>query len=133
MPCRQVSITTSDASPALRCASGQLPVQDADSRTWWAEHRVNSATCGTKHYRHPLLGDLTLDRDTWPGHGSGQRLMIPSSETGSPSHDALHILTSCAAERAEPNPARGRTPPAAKPRRGQMNPQAVPSRSPGEE
>ncbi|MEW2567270.1 helix-turn-helix domain-containing protein [Streptomyces sp. NPDC047070] len=81
--------------PDLARLVGELSLQDADFRTWWAEHRVNSAGYGTKHYRHHLVGDLTLDCDTWTSpDGSGQRLMILTAETGSPSYDALRILTS---------------------------------------
>jgi transcriptional regulator with XRE-family HTH domain len=77
---------------------GELSVQDPYFRGWWAEHRVNSASSGTKHYRHPLVGDLTLDCDIWDSpDGSGQRLMILTAEPGTPSHDALRILTSWAA------------------------------------
>lgn len=90
---------------------GELTIQDADFRTWWAEHRVNSATYGTKQYRHPLVGDLTLDCDTWAGpDGAGQRLMVLTAQPDSPSHDALRILTSWTAERAEPGRAKDRTP-----------------------
>ncbi|MFC9916518.1 helix-turn-helix domain-containing protein [Streptomyces sp. NPDC059862] len=96
--------------PELARLVGELTIQDADFRTWWAEHRVNSATYGTKHYRHPLVGDLTLDCDTWAGSDdSGQRLMVLTAEPGSPSHDALRILTSWTAERTEPNQARDTT------------------------
>ncbi|MFG2919240.1 helix-turn-helix domain-containing protein [Kitasatospora sp. NPDC048298] len=81
--------------PDLARLVGELSLQDADFRTWWAEHRVNSAGYGTKHYRHHLVGDLTLDCDTWTSpDGSGQRLMVLTAEPGSPSHDALRILTS---------------------------------------
>ncbi|POX60432.1 transcriptional regulator [Streptomyces sp. Ru62] len=74
---------------------GELTAQDPDFRTWWAEHRVSSASHGTKRYRHPLVGDLTLDCDTWTDpDGSGQRLMVLTAETGSPSHAALRILAS---------------------------------------
>ncbi|MGP4013484.1 helix-turn-helix domain-containing protein [Streptomyces sp. 4N124] len=85
--------------PDLARLVGELSIQDADFRTWWAEHRVNSAAYGTKHYRHPLVGDLTLDCDTWASpDNSGQRLMILTAESGSPSHDALRILSSWTAE-----------------------------------
>ncbi|MFE7330339.1 helix-turn-helix domain-containing protein [Streptomyces sp. NPDC057565] len=81
--------------PELAQLVGELSVQDPDFRSWWAEHRVNSASYGTKRYRHHLVGDLTLDCDTWTSpDGSGQRLMILTAEPGSPSHDALRILTS---------------------------------------
>ena len=81
--------------PELARLVGELSVQDTDFRTWWAEHRVSNAGYGTKHYRHALAGDLTLDCDTWASpDGSGQRLMVLTAEAGSPSHDALRILTS---------------------------------------
>lgn len=81
--------------PELARLVGELSVRDADFRTWWAEHRVSNAGYGTKQYRHHLVGDLTLDCDTWASpDGSGQRLMVLTAEAGSPSHDALRILTS---------------------------------------
>lgn len=81
--------------PDLARLVGELSLQDPDFRTWWAEHRVNSAVYGTKRYRHHLVGDLTLDCDTWADpDGSGQRLMVLTAEPGSPSQDALSILTS---------------------------------------
>ncbi|WP_372346713.1 helix-turn-helix domain-containing protein [Streptomyces sp. KL116D] len=92
--------------PELARLVGDLTLKDADFSTWWAEHRVNSATYGTKHYRHPLVGDLTLDCDTWSGaDDSGQRLMVLTAEPGSPSHDALRILTAWTADQAaDPEP-----------------------------
>ncbi|MER7930711.1 helix-turn-helix domain-containing protein [Streptomyces sp. NPDC096057] len=113
-----------DAVAALRMEAGadpddpeldrlvtELSAQDPDFRTWWSEHRVNSATYGTKHYRHPLVGDLTLDCDTWSGaDGSGQRLMVLTAETGTPSHDALRILTSWTAEPVNPRTVPSRAP-----------------------
>ncbi|GAA2881542.1 helix-turn-helix transcriptional regulator [Streptomyces mexicanus] len=81
--------------PRLTGLVGELIVQDPDFGTWWAEHRVVTAAYGTKQYRHPLVGDLTLDCDTWASpDGSGQRLMVLTAEPGNPSHDALRILTS---------------------------------------
>ncbi len=79
--------------PDLAVLVGELSVHDPDFRTWWASHRAASTTYGTKHYRHPLAGDLTLDCDMWPSaDGSGQRLMVLTAEPGTPSHDALRIL-----------------------------------------
>ncbi|WP_420036454.1 helix-turn-helix domain-containing protein [Streptomyces sp. cg28] len=101
---------TDPDDPELARLVGDLTLRDADFSTWWAEHRVNSATYGTKHYRHPLVGDLTLDCDTWSGSDdSGQRLMVLTAEPGSPSHDALRILTAWTADRADAAPAETRT------------------------
>jgi len=88
--------------PELARLVGELAVLDPDFRRWWAEHRVNSATYGTKHYRHHLVGDLTLDCDTWSSpDGSGQRLMVLTAEAGSPSDEALRILASWTATARE--------------------------------
>lgn len=57
------------------------------------------------------MGYLTLDCDTWAGPaGAGQRLMVVTVQPDSPTHDALRILTSWTAERAEPSRAKDRTP-----------------------
>jgi transcriptional regulator with XRE-family HTH domain len=88
--------------PDLAVLVGELSVQDPDFRTWWATHHVNSASYGTKHYRHPLVGELTLDCDTWSSpDGSGQQLMVLTAEEGTPSRDALRILASWTAEETE--------------------------------
>ncbi|WP_410569100.1 helix-turn-helix domain-containing protein [Amycolatopsis sp. cmx-4-61] len=85
--------------PALARLVGDLAIQDRDFRTWWAEHHVNSASYGTKSYRHRQVGRLTLDCDTWASpDGSGQRLMVLTAEPGTPSHDALLLLTAWKAE-----------------------------------
>ena len=98
--------------PELARLVGELSVQDPDFGTWWAEHHVNSASYGTKHYRHRTVGDLTLDCDTWASpDGSGQRLMVLTAEPGTPSHDALCILTAWTAEEAgQPSQAPQRDP-----------------------
>ncbi len=85
--------------PELAQLVGELSFGDADFRTWWAEHRVNSDSYGTKHYRHRLVGDLRLDCDIWSSpDGPGQRLMVLTAEPGSASHDALRVLTSWTAD-----------------------------------
>jgi transcriptional regulator with XRE-family HTH domain len=85
--------------PELAVLVGELAVQDPDFRTWWATHQVVGTHYGTKHYRHPVVGDLTLDCDTWNSpDGTGQRLMILTAEPGTPSHDGLRILASWVAK-----------------------------------
>ncbi|MDH6589461.1 hypothetical protein M2161_008567 [Streptomyces sp. SAI-133] len=94
--------------PELAPLVGELTIQDADFRNWWAEHRVSSATYGTKHYRHPLVGDLTLDCDTWAaGDGSGQRLTVagdwsqPGVEVGTVVVDGALYVRACRGVRSE--------------------------------
>ncbi|MFF0970486.1 helix-turn-helix domain-containing protein [Streptomyces sp. NPDC003703] len=80
--------------PGLGRLVAELSAADPDFRTWWTERRVTTSSHGTKLYRHPVAGDLTLDCDTWNSpDGSGQRLMVLTAEPGSPSHEALRLLT----------------------------------------
>jgi len=79
--------------PALAALVGELAVRHEEFRGWWAAHRVTGSSHGTKHYRHPRVGDLTLDCDVWESpDGSGQRLMVLTAEPGTPSEDALRAL-----------------------------------------
>ncbi|GII53263.1 transcriptional regulator [Planotetraspora thailandica] len=84
--------------PDLAVLVGELSVQDSGFRTWWASHQVAATSYGTKHYRHPVVGELTLDCDVWASpDGSEQRLMVLTAEPGTPSHHALQILASWSA------------------------------------
>jgi transcriptional regulator with XRE-family HTH domain len=83
----------------LAALVGELSVSDTPFRRWWAAHTASTATYGTKHYRHPLVGRLDLDCDIWTSpDGSEQRLMVLTAEPGTPSHEALRFLASWAAQ-----------------------------------
>ncbi|MER5502814.1 helix-turn-helix transcriptional regulator [Streptomyces sp. NPDC002561] len=82
-------------NPRLAALVGELSVQDADFRRWWAAHHVAVRGVGTKVMRHPIVGELTLDWDTLaPTVDADQQLVVWTAEPGSPSHDALQILAS---------------------------------------
>lgn len=96
--------------PELARLVGDLSVQDPDFRTWWAGHLVTSTSSSVKHYHHAAVGDLTLDCDTWASpEDPDQRLVILSAEPGTPSYDALRILTSWATPSSPPAERRGRS------------------------
>jgi transcriptional regulator with XRE-family HTH domain len=82
--------------PDLAQLVGELSVQDADFRTWWADHHVSGGSYGTKHYQHPVVGPLTLDCDLWSTGGDAQRLMVLTAAAGSPSYEALSALVASA-------------------------------------
>ena len=91
--------------PRLTALIGELSVQDPDFRRWWAAHHVASTSYGTKRFRHPVVGELTLDADAWVcPEDQDQRLMTLTAAPGSPSHQALRILASWSASVREPSP-----------------------------
>lgn len=88
--------------PRLTALVGELSVQDADFRRWWAAHNVATLRVGTKVLHHPVAGDLTLDWDTLTASTDpDQQLVVWTAEVGTPSHDGLRILASWAADHPE--------------------------------
>ncbi|MFC8069415.1 helix-turn-helix domain-containing protein [Streptomyces sp. NPDC057293] len=86
--------------PRLTALVGELSVQDADFRTWWAAHHVAALSVGTKVLHHPVAGELSLDWDTLSASTDpDQQLVVWTAEAGSPTHDGLRILASWAAAR----------------------------------
>ncbi|WP_214410186.1 helix-turn-helix transcriptional regulator [Sphaerisporangium fuscum] len=77
---------------------GELVTRSTDFRTAWARHNVRLHYSGLKHFRHPIVGDLTLTFDAMqlPAQPS-LSLTAMSTEPGSPDEDALKLLASWAA------------------------------------
>jgi transcriptional regulator with XRE-family HTH domain len=74
---------------------GELSIQSAEFRHLWARHDVCETVRGTKTFRHPAVGDITLDWDTYPLPGSpGPVMVVYTAEPGSPDDDRLRLLGS---------------------------------------
>ncbi|MEU0282054.1 helix-turn-helix transcriptional regulator [Streptomyces sp. NPDC006195] len=84
--------------PRLAALIGELSVQDADFRRWWADYNVRYATHRTKHVRHPAVGDLVLHCETltFPDEPD-QLLNLLSPEPDSASAQSLRLLGSLSA------------------------------------
>ncbi|MGW3634714.1 helix-turn-helix domain-containing protein [Streptomyces sp. NPDC005122] len=81
--------------PRLAALVGELSVRSPEFREWWNGRIVSDTTAGPKRYRHPLIGSLTLDCDTWTSPGDPDMMfMILTAEPGSPEDHALRILSS---------------------------------------
>jgi transcriptional regulator with XRE-family HTH domain len=80
--------------PALSALIGDLSIATPDFSKWWAERRVAHQNFGTKTIRHPVVGDLTLDWDSFYQVGDPeQQLIIWSAEADSPSATRLAELS----------------------------------------
>ncbi|MFJ1766662.1 helix-turn-helix transcriptional regulator [Amycolatopsis sp. NPDC088138] len=78
---------------ALATLLGELMMKSEPFRTWWAGRDVRQRTHGSKRFRHPVVGELTLRFEHFdlPGE-TGQRLVAFSPEPASPAASALELL-----------------------------------------
>ncbi|MER6945509.1 hypothetical protein ABT294_15915 [Nonomuraea sp. NPDC000554] len=77
---------------------GELTLRSPEFTTWWNDHRVLRRTHGTKHYRHPLAGDLVFSYESLQPPGDpDQTLCVYNVEPGSPTEQALQLLQSWSA------------------------------------
>jgi transcriptional regulator with XRE-family HTH domain len=77
---------------------GQLSTRSEDFRIRWAAHNVRLHRTGVKHFRHPAVGELTLNFEAMAlSADDGLTLTAYSAEPGSPAHDAVKLLASWAA------------------------------------
>ena len=76
---------------------GELSTRSEEFRQRWAAHHVKLHRTGVKRFRHPVVGDLTLDFEALDLPGDpGQRMLVYTAEPGSPSHEGLQLLASWA-------------------------------------
>ena len=79
--------------PRLSALVGELSVKSEEFRRLWATHDVKEKNFGVKQLRHPLVGDLTLNFESFPlSDGTEQALITYHAEPGSPSAEALRLL-----------------------------------------
>jgi transcriptional regulator with XRE-family HTH domain len=79
--------------PLLAGLIGELSLRDQDFRRWWADHDVQRRTHGSKHYHHPVVGDLVLEYEALtPAGDRDQTLGLHTAEPGSPSEHGLQLL-----------------------------------------
>ncbi|HIW91878.1 MAG TPA: helix-turn-helix transcriptional regulator [Candidatus Corynebacterium avicola] len=74
---------------------GELCMKDADFASLWATGKVSACTSGVKHFRHPAVGDLTVNFQLWlqaeePDHRL--EVMTPADQGSAEALDELTRL-----------------------------------------
>jgi transcriptional regulator with XRE-family HTH domain len=77
---------------------GELSTRSETFRTRWAAHNVRFHDTGSKRFRHPVVGELSLTYETMQlAADAGLMLFVYTAEPGSKSDEALNLLASWAA------------------------------------
>ena len=77
----------------LNALVGELSIQDADFRKWWAAHQVALPTFGRKKLRHPRVGELALEWQILTcAEDPEQSLLVMSAPEDAPSYGAFLSL-----------------------------------------
>lgn len=85
-------------SKELQDLVGELSMRSDRFRELWAQQDVKLHRAGTKHLRHPLVGEMVLDYEAFEIPASpGLRLNVYTAAPGSSAADALAVLGSWAA------------------------------------
>ncbi|MEU4588245.1 helix-turn-helix transcriptional regulator [Kitasatospora aureofaciens] len=84
--------------PELVRLVGELSLGSETFRRLWAGHHVHEKTHGPKRFRHPSVGEVTLDYETFHVPGAAHHLLVVyTAPPGSPAEEALHLLGSLTA------------------------------------
>ncbi|AKZ60185.1 putative DNA-binding protein [Streptomyces ambofaciens ATCC 23877] len=77
---------------------GELSTRSDDFRARWGAHDVRRHGTGTKRFRHPAVGDLTLAYESLDlAAEPGLSMTVYTAEPGSASEEGLRLLASLAA------------------------------------
>ncbi|GGU82611.1 DNA-binding protein [Streptomyces filipinensis] len=91
--------------PRLSALVGELSVKSEEFRRLWATHDVKEKSHGVKRLHHPLVGDLSLNFESFRlTDDTDQSLLTYHAEPGSPSADSLRLLASWGTDAAHTVP-----------------------------
>ncbi|MFY1669248.1 helix-turn-helix transcriptional regulator [Plantactinospora sp. WMMB334] len=97
----RAAIANDPTHPRATALVGELSIRSADFQRLWALHDVRAATSGTRTFRIPEVGAITMHWDTYPLPGNpGQTMLVFTAEPGSADADRLRLLASLHASRA---------------------------------
>ena len=80
------------ADPAVAELIAELRAGSAEFARQWARHDVHAAPMLSKTFRHPVVGEVTVDCDSLALTDRDQHLVLYSAPLGSPDADSLAFL-----------------------------------------
>ena len=80
------------ADPAVRGLVEELRAGSADFARLWERHDVQATPVLTKTFRHPAVGEVTVDCDSLALPDRDQNLVLYTAQPGSPGAEALAFL-----------------------------------------
>jgi transcriptional regulator with XRE-family HTH domain len=86
------------SDPAVAGLVDELRTGSPEFARLWDRNDVQPAPMLTKTFRHPVVGEITLDCDTFALTGRDQHLVLYSAPAGSPAAEALAFLNALGAE-----------------------------------
>ena len=78
--------------PAVSCLVAELRASSADFARRWEQRDVRATPMLTKTFRHPAVGEVTVDCDSLALTERDQQLVLYTAPTGSVDADALALL-----------------------------------------
>ena len=94
----RAAVGTDYDDPQLVEVVGELSLRSEEFRRLWARHDIRQKARESKRFRHPVVGELTLDYESLTVNGApGQQLVVYQADPGSPSEHALSLLGSLTA------------------------------------
>lgn len=98
----RLEIGNHPGDPTTQALVEELTEASEDFGVWWGEHRVYQRTHGSKRLVHPVVGELTVDYETFllPGD-SDQTLFLFTAAADTRSRDAMNLLISWSLAPAE--------------------------------
>ncbi|MEJ8662258.1 helix-turn-helix transcriptional regulator [Streptomyces sp. MS1.AVA.4] len=86
--------------PRAAAIIGEQSIHSADFRRMWARHDVRSSVHGSKQFRHPEVGEITLAWDNYPLPGDpGPFLLVYTAQPDTADFERLQLLASLHATR----------------------------------
>ncbi|MFE2941474.1 helix-turn-helix transcriptional regulator [Streptomyces sp. NPDC059255] len=88
----RVALARYPTDPAVTGLVDELRDTSPDFARLWERHDVQSVPTLTKSFRHPVVGEVTVDCDTLTLTDRDQHLVLYSAPPGSPGAEALALL-----------------------------------------